>query len=880
MTQPCRIMVALAAALALLPCRLLAQAAPPGRPGDAQQLIGVLQGPAGQFEKARACQQLAILGAKEAVPALAALLGDPQLGTYARDGLEGIADPSALAALRKATKTLLGGPLLGVVGSLGAKRDVQAVPLLARMSGSSDADLAVAALGALGRIANVEAASALSRALATGPKALRQPAADAALQCADRMISEGHPETAISLLSRVGKAAVPPHLRLAAIRDLMVAQWKGGSVPGQKAAVALLLAQLRSPDAAAVTMALRATRYMPGAGVTTALAGEVQRAQPRVQARIVQALVERGDAGALPVIESLAGSGSAGARSAALAALGTIGRLSSVPVLTKSIEGAATDEEAAGATESLVRLTVAGVDTAIIERLAGTSPAARARLVAVLGKRRAPASADAVLKAAGDPDPAVRKAAFVALVALSRAGDLAEVVRMAVASGEESTRESAASAVHATASRLPDPGSRSAPLIAAMAKADAPARCRLVRMLGDVGGLQALKAVREALDGTDATVRDAALESLAGWPDPSAVPALLGAMESSTNPATRARALRGAVGLSGALAAELPTPSPQLVGWLARACKAVGADAGERRLILAALADLKCRASLLMIQRYMGDANVEAEAVAALARLAGQLAGDDQRMARWLLEKAAAGATGEAVRAQAAAAVAKVPGDSLELKVVGPSGDLVSFDQLLEPALPTEADVAKLAFAPIFDGTTFAGWEGDTSKAFRIEQDAIVGGSLAAPVARNEFLCTVRPYANFVLKLECRLKSANGGVQLRSRRVPDSAEVSGYQADMDSGGQYWGCLYDESRRGMLVQADQAKMLPIVKKDDWNDYEIRCEGPRIRLYVNGVQTVDYTEKDGDILHSGIIAVQVHGGPPSETWYRNIRIAELP
>jgi len=187
---------------------------------------------------------------------------------------------------------------------------------------------------------------------------------------------------------------------------------------------------------------------------------------------------------------------------------------------------------------------------------------------------------------------------------------------------------------------------------------------------------------------------------------------------------------------------------------------------------------------------------------------------------------------------------------------------------------------AMLRFVPLFDGETFDGWEGDTAKSFRIADGAIVGGSLNAPVPRNEFLCTTQPYANFILRLECKVVGANGGIQFRSQRVPDSAEMSGYQADMDSGGTYWGCLYDESRRGMLVQVDPAEAKRIVKQDDWNAYEIRCEGQRIRLFLNGEQTVDYTEPDGNIPVSGLIGLQIHGGGPSETWYRNISIAELP
>ncbi len=189
-------------------------------------------------------------------------------------------------------------------------------------------------------------------------------------------------------------------------------------------------------------------------------------------------------------------------------------------------------------------------------------------------------------------------------------------------------------------------------------------------------------------------------------------------------------------------------------------------------------------------------------------------------------------------------------------------------------------DRATLRFVPLFDGKTFDGWEGDTASSFRIEGGAIVGGNLVTPIPRNEFLCTTRRYANFVLRLQCKVVDANGGVQFRTERVPDSREVAGYQADMDASGAYWGCLYDESRRGMLVQPPPEVVAHAARLNDWNDYEIRCEGSRIRLFLNGVLTVDYTERDAKIPNTGLIGVQVHAGPPSETWYRSIRIAELP
>lgn len=184
---------------------------------------------------------------------------------------------------------------------------------------------------------------------------------------------------------------------------------------------------------------------------------------------------------------------------------------------------------------------------------------------------------------------------------------------------------------------------------------------------------------------------------------------------------------------------------------------------------------------------------------------------------------------------------------------------------------------------PLFDGKTFDGWEGETNKTFRIEDGAIVGGTLKEKVPHNEFLCTTREYTNFVLKLECRLvgASVNAGIQVRSTRIPNHYEIRGYQADMSNGGRtgYWGCLYDESRRNKMLAKPDPALKDFVKQGDWNVYEIRCEGRNIKLVVNGVQTVDYTEADESIPLGGVIGLQIHGGGPSEAWYRNITIKEL-
>lgn len=183
------------------------------------------------------------------------------------------------------------------------------------------------------------------------------------------------------------------------------------------------------------------------------------------------------------------------------------------------------------------------------------------------------------------------------------------------------------------------------------------------------------------------------------------------------------------------------------------------------------------------------------------------------------------------------------------------------------------------AAARLFDGKTFKGWEGDL-KVFRIEEGAIVAGSLQRNNPRNEFLCTEREYGDFELTLKFKVlgKGANAGIQIRSRRIPDHHEMIGYQADL--GDNYWGCLYDESRRKtMLATADAKAVAEVLKRDDWNEYRIRCEGKRIQLWINGLKTVDYTEPDAEIEQRGLIGLQIHGGPPSEAWYKDISIRPL-
>ena len=187
-------------------------------------------------------------------------------------------------------------------------------------------------------------------------------------------------------------------------------------------------------------------------------------------------------------------------------------------------------------------------------------------------------------------------------------------------------------------------------------------------------------------------------------------------------------------------------------------------------------------------------------------------------------------------------------------------------------------------FISLFDGKTLDGWEGKKD-FFRVENGAIVAGFLDGKIPNNEFLVSKKEYGDFELRFEAKLvgKGNNAGVQFRSQRIPNHHEMIGYQCDIGSWskGTIWGFLYDESRRRkMLAQAPQEKVNSWVNsKGEWNEMRVWAKGPVIRIWLNGKQTVDFSESHKNIPLIGRFGLQIHSGPPLECHYRSIQIKQL-
>jgi hypothetical protein len=178
---------------------------------------------------------------------------------------------------------------------------------------------------------------------------------------------------------------------------------------------------------------------------------------------------------------------------------------------------------------------------------------------------------------------------------------------------------------------------------------------------------------------------------------------------------------------------------------------------------------------------------------------------------------------------------------------------------------------------PLFNGRNLDGWEGNL-KVWKVENGMIVGDSPGLP--NNEFLATTKSYGDFELRVTFRLLggSGNSGIQFRSARIPNHHEMIGYQADI--GENYWGCLYDESRRNRVLVRPPDELFKVLNKDGWNEYVVRCRGEHIEMNLNGVKVVEYVENDKEIARTGLIALQVHSSKePMRVEFKDITLREF-
>lgn len=508
-------------------------------PKNEKELIAILRSEnAPKAEKALACKNLSVYGSSEAASDLAKLLGDEQLASWSRIALEVIPGDAVDEVLRKAAGSLEGKLLVGVINSIGVRRDAGAVELLTEQLESKNDDVAAAAAVALGRIGNAAATKSLRPKLAGGSLAVRSAVAEGCILCAERSLADGNAKEATEIYDEVRKAEVPHQRIVEATRGAILARGKEG--------IPLLVEQLRSSDKKLFEMSLSTAREFPGGDVDQTLASELEKAPPERAALVVLAMADRTQTVKVPAILKAAGSGPVQVRLAAIKALGQVGNATCLDPLLEIARD--TDAElASAAKEALVVLPGDSVDEDLAARLAKADGKTFPLLIELVGQRRIEAN-EILLKAVKNSDSSVRIAALKALGNTASQKYLSVLVAAVVKPTSADDAEAAQLALKTAAIRMPDREACAAELADSLDGSSGPTQIALLDILGAVGGKKALAAVGTAAKSSDVALQDAGSRLLGEWRTIDAAPVLLSVAKGGGK--YQIRALRGYIGIA------------------------------------------------------------------------------------------------------------------------------------------------------------------------------------------------------------------------------------------------------------------------------------------------------------------------------------------
>ena len=553
-----------------------------------------------------ACQQLQVLGAETHVPLLAGMLDTAETADMARRTLETIPGEAAAEALREALGRLKGDALVGVVNSLGVRRDAKVTDALAKLLRSSDPDVAAAAAVTLGKIGTADAAAALQKAQAgAGAKQLAV-VRDAALRCAEHLAAAGKATDAEAIYRRLWQSNAGVSWRLAALTGLaracpdkaapLLVEAFGGADPLLQAAAANLLAQT------------------PGKAATTAIVEQLSRVDARRRVLLLDSLAARDDASAKDAVATFIDSRDEAVRVAAVHTVAALGDASDVARLVALAAGERGPVGQA-ARVGLERLSGEGIEKRLIDMTAKGDPTTRVEAARAIAARRTPGATPALLQAAADKNETVRLAALDALATVGGAAVYPKLIGLMMGPSTEEVWEAMLRAVSAIGKRIADAEKRVRPVVEALPRSPDPVKVGLLRVLAGFGGREALDAVRRSLKSGEARVRDAAVRALANWPDASAAGDLLTVVTSTKDAKHWNLALRGYL----RLARSAPDKAACLK--MLEQVRPVATTAQAKKMLLAALADVPGPAALEMAKSFLDDSQVKAEAELAVRKI-------------------------------------------------------------------------------------------------------------------------------------------------------------------------------------------------------------------------------------------------------------------
>jgi len=394
------------------------------------------------------------------------------------------------------------------------------------------------------------------------------------------------------------------------------------AVAAEDEAVGMIVELIAGSDKDMQTMAIDQIRKQSlGKAATLRFAGLLEKLAPDVQAKLIAALGDRGDAAARPAILKMQDSRNEAVRIAAADALSALASPDDIPVLAKQA-AAGSDAEKLAARNTLRTLKGEKMDAAMIAALKDADAKTKIELIAALTDRNVKASLPTVIKSVADPDKALRITVLEALGVMADETYAQPIVTRLKAAKDRAEIRKAALALMFTCRRG---GAKCADaVIAGFKGSDATVRILLMRALTEAGGPKSLAQVVAGMKDEDKSVRNAALRTLTGWPDPAAAPHLKKLAGDVENLREHILAIRGLIRL-GSPAKDRPGDLTLLSDTLKLASRV-----DEKRLVLSAFGTIPTKQSLAAAASFLGNAELAENAAAAVVMIAEKITDSDK----------------------------------------------------------------------------------------------------------------------------------------------------------------------------------------------------------------------------------------------------------
>jgi HEAT repeat protein len=584
---------------------------------EEKELIAILQSSAGAVEKCAACQQLRIYGTARSVPALAALLGEERVGHAARYALEGIPGPEATAALREALTKTTGLIKAGIINSLGWRRDTESVPLLVPLISGADAAAAKETASALGRIGSNEAVAALKGARENSNPVVRLAVLEALLGCAENRLSAGDNSGASALYGDLSGDNVPPAIRTAA--------WRGLVLSNDNQRPELVINALSGNDEQLRLVALKLVREIKDEQLIKACLRQWDSLPASAQVAVLDGHLQFG-AEALATIRIASKSPHQQVRVAAWRALADLSDTSMIPALANAAaKGEPAESDAAR--DTLARIHGHGVREALLTYLKQAKTTEKVELLLVLGKRGDAAAAPLLLKYANAPEETIRLAALESLRRLAVTDTLLPLLDIVVTSKSDSDRNAVLKALYAVCQATDDKDQVSSRVIEAINRLPVSERRYALPLLLELATDAALTEMLKSAQSSDAQLVRESIRLLTQWPNAAPAEKLFEINRTNSDPSLRTLALRAGITVAGCE----PDPSARLE--LIRQGLSLTVRTEEKKLALSQLGRIPLTESLEISLRYLDDPGLINEAGLAAVSIAESLADANPQLA-------------------------------------------------------------------------------------------------------------------------------------------------------------------------------------------------------------------------------------------------------